>query len=82
MRRGSVVGEVGRWRDHCVWGWIHCSEVGKVDVGVGKWSWYLECQESWCVISWGYISRFLLLEFEGPYVIADERFETSAGDED
>ena len=68
-------------RSECV-GWIHYSEVSEIKVGVGEWSWYLECQESWCVVDWRYISRFRLLELEGPYVIADERFETSAGDED
>ncbi len=56
--------------------------MSEIKVGGGEWSQYLECQESWCGVDWRYISRFRLLELEGPYVIADEGFKTSAGDED
>ena len=76
------MGEVDRWREQSVWRWIHYAEVSDIKVGVGGWSWYLECQESWCVINWRYISGFRLLELESPDVIADEGFDTSAGDED
>ena len=65
-----------------MWRWVHYSEVSEIKVGVGEWSRYLECQESWCGVDWRYISRFRLLELDGPYVIADEGFDTSAGDED
>ncbi len=81
-RGADGIWEVDRWRDRSVWRWIHYSEVSEIKVGVGVWSWYLECQESRCVIGWRYISGFRLLELEGPYVIADERFKTTAGDED
>ena len=62
--------------------WIHYSKVSKIKVSVGEWSRYLECQEFWWGVDGRYISRFRLLELEGPNVIADEGFDTSAGDED
>ena len=65
-----------------MWRWIHCSKVGKIKVGAGEWSRYLECQESWWGVDGRYISRFRLLELKGSYVIADEGFDTSGGDED
>ena len=82
MGRGSVVEEVGRCRDQSVWRWVHYSEVSEIKVGVGEWSRYLEGQDSWCGVDWRDISWFRLLELECPYVIADEGFDTSAGDED
>ena len=56
--------------------------MSEIKVGVREGSRYLECQESWCGVDRRYISRFLLLELEGPYVIADKGFDTSTGDED
>jgi hypothetical protein len=56
--------------------------VSDVEIGVGVGGRHLECQESWCGSDGRQISGFCLLELEGPYVVADEGFETSAWNED
>ena len=62
-------------------GRIHYSEVSDIEIGVGGWGGYLECQKSLCGSDWRYISGLCLLELEGLYVVADERFKTSAWNE-
>jgi len=64
-----------------VWRWVHYSEVSDIEICVRVWSGYLECQKSWSGSDWRYISGFCLLKLEGLYVVADERFKTSAWNE-
>ena len=64
-----------------MWRWIHYSEVSDIEICVGVWGGHLECQKSLGGSDWKYVSGFCLLQLEGLYVVADERFKTSAWNE-
>ena len=55
--------------------------MSNIEIGVGVWGGHLECQKSLGGSDWRYISGFCLLKLEGLYVVADERFKTSAWNE-
>ena len=64
-----------------MWRWVHYSEVSDIEICVGVWGGHLECQKSLGGGDWKSVSEFCLLQLEGLYVVADERFKTSAWNE-